>query len=396
MSTPGHSPTNPAGAGGAPALDGMELARRMIEATESAARAAEAAAQAVQQQASPTRSSEDKSWWRLLPKPPSFDHASREQEIAAWKEWLWTLEQYLSSLNVKYLDDIKQMRLNLAKEVDTFDFNDEDRQRNSFLYGLFSLVRQRAFLVVKQVAGCTGLEAYRLLVQQNEPVSKNRSMGLLNVIMNWAQFTNKSSLMSQVLRLEHAYSEYEKLGQPQPLGDELKTAVLLRSVTGQLKTWLQLQVRETTTYSQIREMVISYDTSTTKWSEQMVLGLDSMASSSEGPVPMEVDRISKGKDKGKGKYKGSKGYKGDSNGYFNQKGQKGKTQMNQNSKGKGKGGNNASFSGFTPKGVKGKDFSKGKSKNFGKQASTCNVCILLAIVGREVEVVSPVLGFAMW
>ena len=114
------------------------------------------------------------------------------------------------------------------------DFSDSEKQRNNFLYSLLSaLLRQRALLVVKQVGGSNGLEVYRLLIQQNEPASKNRSMGLLSVIMGWPAFNGKISLMQQVLKLEHAYSEYEKLGSK--LGDDIKTAVLMRSVTGQLK-----------------------------------------------------------------------------------------------------------------------------------------------------------------
>ena len=50
--------------------------------------------------------------------------------------------------------------------------------------------------------------------------------------------------MQQVLKLENACAEYEKLGSR--LNDDLKTAILMRSVTGQLKTWLQLQVSEST------------------------------------------------------------------------------------------------------------------------------------------------------
>ena len=60
-----------------------------------------------------------------------------------------------------------------------------------------SLLRQRALLVVRQVTGCNGLEAYRTLIL-------------------------------------HAYSEYEKLGSR--LNDDLKTAILMRGVTGQLKS----------------------------------------------------------------------------------------------------------------------------------------------------------------
>ena len=70
------------------------------------------------------------------------------------------------------------------------------------------------------------------------------------------------------------------------LGDEIKTAVLLRSVQGTLKTWLQLSSKDTTTYAQMREAVLSYDRSTTKWSEMMVLGKE--AGDTSGP--MEVDR----------------------------------------------------------------------------------------------------------
>ena len=92
--------------------------------------------------------------------------------------------------------------------------------------------------------------------------------------------------------------------------DDLKTAVLMRSVTGQLKTWLQLQVNESTTYAKVREMILMYDTSTTRWSEQMVLGSDTAGSSTDGPVPMEIDRV-----ESKGKYKGgSKGKSKDKNG----------------------------------------------------------------------------------
>ena len=85
-----------------------------------------------------------------------------------------------------------------------------------------------------------------MLVVQNEPASKNRSMGLLNVIMNWPTFNNKTSLMQQVLKLENAYMEYERLGSK--LSDDLKTAIIMRCITGNLKTWLQLQVTEQTTY----------------------------------------------------------------------------------------------------------------------------------------------------
>ena len=244
---------------------------------------------------------------------------------------------------------------NPDRAVDPVDFTDLERQRNHFLYSLLSsLVRQRALLVIRQVENSNGLEAYRQLVQQNEPMTKNRSMGLLNAIMNWPTFSAKTSLMQQVLRLEHAFAEYERLGAK--LNEDLKTAILMRCVTRQLKVWLQLQVNESTNYAKVRETVLLYDSSTTKWTEQMVLGSDNTMSSTDGPVPMEIDRVEskgknkgakgksksspKGKSKGKGKTKDGKG-KGKS---FDQKGSKGNVNaQNDRSKGKGKGDSKACF-----------------------------------------------------
>ena len=349
---------SPGGAAGSPVaggIDGAALAMRMVQAAEAAAAAAQATSQLVGRQ-----SAEDgKSWWKLLPKPPVFDYSSRELETSNWKAWSWTFEQYIASVDAKFLDDIQGVRAQLDRTVGPVDFSDAEKQRNAFFYSpLSSLLRQRPLLVVKQIAGNNGLEAYRTLINQNEPASKNRSIGLLNVIMKWPTFSGKQSLIQHVLKLEHAYGEYEKLGTR--LGDELKTAVLMRSVTGQLKPWLQLQVTKATTYARVREMILDYDASTTKWSEQMVLGMDNSGpSSDDGPVPMEIDRVEhKGKGKGGGKSQGKdKGYsKGKSKGKY-----KGKSS----GKGTFKGGDQKS-----QKGNAGGGF-KGKRQGNGKQCYMC-------------------------
>ena len=51
-------------------------------------------------------------------------------------------------------------------------------------------------------------------------------MGLLNITMSWPVFGGKASLMQQVVKLEHACGESEKMGTK--LHDDLKTAVLMR------------------------------------------------------------------------------------------------------------------------------------------------------------------------
>ena len=225
-------------------------------------------------------------------------------------------------------------------------------------------------MVVRSVLNNNGLEAYRQLLLSNEPVNKNRALSLLNVIMNWPQFSGKASFLSQILRLENAFYEYDKLGSK--LAEELRTAVLLRSVTGQLKVWLQLQIDDSFGYDKVRELILSYERSTAKWTEQMVLGT-TMASDTS--APMEVDRIQKGKGSGKEqKGSGKKGdpYKG-GHGYFKGKSKgdpKGKGKFSDKGKGKSKNSKSSDKS-YDGKGHGGQWSDRSKGKGGNHKAADC-------------------------
>ena len=65
----------------------------MIQAAESASVAARLAAEAIQKKGS----SEDRSWFRVLPKPSNFEPKSWEDELAMSRDFSWGLEQYLAS-----------------------------------------------------------------------------------------------------------------------------------------------------------------------------------------------------------------------------------------------------------------------------------------------------------
>ena len=265
--SPAGSPT-----GGGTAIDGAVLARRMLLATEAASTAASQAARALEELKSSSEKG-NRSWYKLLQKPGSFDPATREQEISLCKEWAWSFEQYLSNIDPLFSEDIKVLRANPTNFVDASVQHGDEKKRGALLYSLLaSLVKQRPLMVVRSVLNNNGLEAYRQLLLRNERVNKNRALSLLNVTMNWPQFSGKASFLSQILRLENAFYEYDKLGTK--LAEELRTAVLLRS--------------------------------TAKWTEQMVLGTSMTADTSE---PMEVDRIQKGK--GSGKQSKGHGKKGD-------------------------------------------------------------------------------------
>ena len=175
---------------------------------------------------------EDKSWYKLFAEASSF-RADKSWAGNQWCEWSWTMEPYLNSIDVEFTSELKTIRANPSTPIDPGVQDDGEKKRGALLHSLpGSLVRQRPLMVVKSVNGSNGYEAYRLLIQSNEPLNKNCSMSLLSVIMNWPISGGKGSLLSQVMQLQTAYNEYEKLDAA--LSDELKTAVVSRSVSSQL------------------------------------------------------------------------------------------------------------------------------------------------------------------
>ena len=240
------SPSSTGGGG-----EGAEIAMRMVQAAEAASLAARTAAEALVR-----RNAGEESWFKVLPKPSPLDARNREEELGQWRDFSWGIEQYLSSLNGMFTEDFKDIRARPNDPIDPSIQSDEEKQRSKFLYALLaSLVKHRPLAMIRQVKESNGMEAYRLLVQSLEPTSKNRALGLLTMILEWKPFEmKKGSILGQVLRLEEAFAEYEKTGSR--LEDNIRFAVLMRCVGGQLKTWLQLNVAESQDYQKLREAIV--------------------------------------------------------------------------------------------------------------------------------------------
>ena len=246
-----------------------------------------------------------------------------------------------------YQEEVDRIENNLNVEVDWDLLSEPEQQRGRFLYSLLgSLVQGRLMGLIRNVEQFNGYEALRQLLANCQPNARNRTLSLLQGIMAYPSFNMRTSLLPQILKLEEHYYQYEKLGGK--LSPDMKAAILLRSVGGQMKVHLNLALNEGSTYTQIREAIIAFDNATTKWNESGALSFSSPMSSGadQGPMPMEVDRLQqKGKDKGKSKGKEQKGKS------------KGKSEKGKD-KGKGKsegGGKSGKGKGGKEKGRKGKN-----------------------------------------
>ena len=122
-----------------------------------------------------------------------------------------------------------------------------------------------------------------------------------------------SAPQPQLLKLEEVFDE--------TIQEELKPAILLRCVGGQLRSYLNLTIGDNVQYSTLREQVLQWDRSQQQWATSM---LASSSTDYQGPMPMDVDRVQDAKGKGKkGKNDYQKGKGKDAKG----KGKKGKEQQ---------------------------------------------------------------------
>lgn len=316
------------------------------------ASAAQAAADAAKT-AGEAKPREGPDWSKLLTKPSCFDHKSQEEEIKHFKDWSWQVVQYVSAIDSAFSKDMEDLAEHPETPMDMSTANAATRERSNKLYGLLAgLLKGRALQTLRAVGNSNGYEAWRQLLLTLRPTNKNRGLALLSAVMGWPSFQMGQAIQPQLLKLEDAFEEARRASVT--LQDEIKVAVVLRCISGQLRTHVSLQLNEGMSYAELRECLMKWDRAQQKWSHLV---------NTQEAVAMEIDRIEgkgdKGKSKGKGKGKYDKG-KG--------KGKKGDRFEKGKGKGKWKGG------AFSEKGKGGWSQDKGAGKSKGKDQRVCWKC----------------------
>ena len=274
-------------------------------------------------------------WSKLLTKPGSFDHKSQEEEIKHFKDWSWQLVQYVSAIDSEFTKDMDDLANNPNSPLDLSTASTSTRERSTKLYGLLAgLLRGRALQTLKAVPNADGYEAWRQLLLTLRPTSKNRGLALMSAIMGWPGFQMNQAVQPQLLKLEDAFEEARRASVT--IQDEMKIAVLLRCLSGQLRTHVSLQLNESMSYGELRECLLKWDRAQQRWGHLV---------SNTDAAPMEIDQIRewKGGKKGDGKkgggkdfVKGKKGKDGKGKSYGKKGEQKGK-HGGKKGEGKGKG-----------------------------------------------------------
>ena len=211
-----------------------QFARMVAEAATDAAEAARAATQV--NSSSNSGANKQKDWCKLIPRPSVFNPQDREQEVSMWRDWHWTLHQYLLVVDAGFGGDLEYVEWGLLES--------DEQGRGRFLYSLLStLLQGRLLSLVRNIEKSNGLEALRQLLSNCQPKARGRTMSMLQGIMAYPAFHMKSSIIAQVVRLEENFTQFERLDGK--LTHEMKAAVLLKCVSGPLKVHLNLSLTET-------------------------------------------------------------------------------------------------------------------------------------------------------
>jgi len=76
-------------------------------------------------------------------------------------------------------------------------------------------------------------------------------------IMSWPPFDMRQAVQPQVLKFEDSLLEAERAGVK--VQEEMKVAVVLRCITGQLCTYMNLRLSDGLKYDELRETLFKWD-----------------------------------------------------------------------------------------------------------------------------------------
>ncbi|CAE7224840.1 unnamed protein product [Symbiodinium sp. CCMP2592] len=266
---------SPAASGGLAmtASDLHMLMQRMSEATQAASAAAQAAATASSSSGMVgTRPFGLGDLSKIIPKPESFKPASREEEYSLWPAWSWSMEQYLACLDPEFSSELLRYTKQ-SEPVRLEDMSDQTKARARLLYGVLNgLLYDRGRRLLRSVVGQNGYESWRLLSRDLMPQSRNRVLALLRTISAWPAFDAKQGLSQQLVRLETAFEEYERLV-PGGVPENHKMATLLGCLSGQLRQHANVVVTDDSSYHDLRELVLRWDGAQTRWSSSVAMRL---------------------------------------------------------------------------------------------------------------------------
>ena len=323
----------------------------IMEQLASATRTASEAAAAAVANASRSSGSDGQGFTaasKILKYPAEFGSESHETDLNQWQDFTHQLKSWLIFAEPAFEAELDAIEKNLGIPATLSSMTTEQASRSMKLYAILSsILKHRPKAILREVENRCGFETWRRLNNAYAPKTRARSMAVLSALMQTPHFTKDKTMREQIQSMERVAAEYAKIS-GHDVTPDVMLGVLLRVLPAQVRQHVQLSLTESSSYSSVRDYILSYELSSTTWNPtrvQQALGMLPSAGSKaeQGAQPMDIDQVGaitrKGKDrdskgKGRGDSKGKKGKPKGSKG--DTKGKKGKHQQPQQPGSKGK------------------------------------------------------------
>jgi len=168
--------------------------------------------------------------------PKEFGSLNSAEDQTAWSDFSFTFRQWLFFADPAFESDFKHIEKNPSLVVTFLDnpLGAASKERSKKLYSILAgILKQRPLKVLRQVDGANGLEVFRQLSALYAPRTKGRSLGLLNALMSYPQFSKDRSTLEQVQNLEKLADEYRRSS-----GHDISDDILLFLLCGETQIWL--------------------------------------------------------------------------------------------------------------------------------------------------------------
>ena len=253
-------------------MDQQAFLDQMVEMTRAATTAASTAASAMQsmqqfQQGRGSSSSGLESASRILKNPDVFS-GDNPLEFLSWKSLFESWLTFGDSRYGGFLTKIESMKEPPRSESYT---EDQKVLSTRFFAILSSYLRGRCSALVRSHNKLKdGFGLWFSLCQEYVPSTKQRSLSLAQALSSFPSFNSKLTLLENILQYEQLVSSYEtSSGSVYP--PDLKTATLIRCAPAKVRDHIQLSLRDDSSYSDVREALLSFDRVTRGFSAEAIM-----------------------------------------------------------------------------------------------------------------------------
>ncbi|CAE7249787.1 RE2 [Symbiodinium sp. CCMP2592] len=227
---------------------------------------------------------------KVLKYPEPFGTENADQDALGWLAWSTSFRNWVTFAEPAYESDLAEVEQRLTEVPHIANMPPVCLERARKLYVILgSVLKGRPLAIHHGIEDRNGFECWRQLTCQFSPRTRSRSLALLSAVMGLPAFTRDRTMCEQLSSFERLIAEYEKASGNALPGD-VKLSVVLRAIPKALQSHVRLRMDASTSYEDVKNLVLSYEVSTTNWSAARVQQELGLVSPNKGSVSMEVDQ----------------------------------------------------------------------------------------------------------